>query len=319
VDWAPGIVILTLTWMGILAMPLAIIYRLYDFVADVGFLVVDCDRRNSLEAKLRDIVVAITETFKPDRTIIAAHSLGSVLVTQALVNGSHAWPPSRLHLLTLGSPIKVMANVFGGVICGPRELLISEIFKARVQRWSNCWRDCDLIGRRLNKAAQEPLYEHSLGGGPHANYWTDARLWQTLESFMVDPEDTLARTERQPETSALEGEELRAARRMRVSALPASLGMIVILYLLDKAFLGHASRELHGFVNYVARFLWFTAVLANGIAFWVAISMIRLRLRSREDLGSYRLVRMFLSMSVGVFGICLTLVVLIAFLVILIR
>jgi hypothetical protein len=107
---------------------------------------------------------------------IVAHSLGTVIASQALSSISDSEPlPGQITLITLGSPLNYLYRVFPNV-SSPRELSAAICSKAR---WINLWRRSDGIGRELDV---EPgvLAQYCIGEGGHEDYWGDGAVWKAV-------------------------------------------------------------------------------------------------------------------------------------------
>jgi len=286
--WLPFIVGLLLSWMAILSLPVAIVYRLYDFIADVVFLVADRARRNALEVRLRELFEVTVAAVSPRRALVVAHSLGTILVTQAFASGRQSLSRD-VQLLTLGSPLNLMADVFGTVIDGPARLMSNNVFAANVRRWTNCWRDCDLIGRRLQRRGMNGLEEFSLGPGQHSNYWADAALWRTIDALISSAAVGNSHDRSENELERDDASTLRRARRHRFIAIATSCGMVITDYMLGVA-VKSTSGLLHGFTYYLTCMLWSAAIAATAVGGSATVALARLRLRSHREVGSYRLI-----------------------------
>ena len=82
-----------------------------------------------------------------------------------------------MHLVTLGSPLRMMAWFFPTLVKTPAALCASYDAGGRIVTWVNLWRDRDWIGRELHLPSTSRFAETSLGDGPHEDYWGDARAW----------------------------------------------------------------------------------------------------------------------------------------------
>lgn len=154
---------------------------LFDFVGDVASYVARQGSRLEHEAALARIIEVVSRQAPNARILLVGHSLGSVLVTHALLK-ANIFPTAgkRVILITLGSPLRLMNRIFPKIILSPDEIYRGCTGSASVLFWVNLWRDCDFIGRDLIPAQQEAFAETSLGNGPHWNMWIDERLWSAI-------------------------------------------------------------------------------------------------------------------------------------------
>ena len=158
---------------------------LFDFVGDVASYVARQVSRLEHEAALARIVEVVSRQAPNARILLVGHSLGSVLVTHALLK-ANILPSAnrRVTLITLGSPLKLMNRVFPKLIRSPDEISRGCEGSTSVLFWVNLWRDCDYIGRELAPTQQAVFAETSLGNGPHWNMWSDKRLWSAMVKLL---------------------------------------------------------------------------------------------------------------------------------------
>lgn len=166
--------------------------QLFDFVGDVATYVARQGSRFENEAALARIVENVSRQAPNARILLVGHSLGSVFVTHALHKAS-IWPSAsrRLILITLGSPLKLMSQIFPGSIRSPDEIASNCEGNANILFWANLWRDCDFIGRDLSPTHHAVFAETSLGNGPHWDMWSDERLWLAVV-MLLQVEDRTA-------------------------------------------------------------------------------------------------------------------------------
>ena len=150
-----------------------------DLVGDVAFYVGNQSKRRTLETAMLAIIEFVSQKAPKANLVIIGHSLGTVLVTHTAYG--LAGPPAErnLFLVTLGSPLKLLARIFPGSILAPIQLLDRYRAAGSVVLWANMWRSHDLIGQSL-KTQSERFVESCLGNGFHRNYWRDKRLWSNL-------------------------------------------------------------------------------------------------------------------------------------------
>ena len=147
----------------------------YDIIGDVAAYVADAELRARATDAVANTIARIARLTPRAQILVVGHSLGSVLVTDALL--SSPLPPERAPILiTLGSPLRRLSQFFRSVAT-PHERLRTFREKGLVQRWFHYWRDGDYVGQSLMPRRDDIYSERSLGRGFHANYWTDDRLW----------------------------------------------------------------------------------------------------------------------------------------------
>lgn len=147
----------------------------YDVIGDTAAYVSDAELRAQAMEAAATTIARIASLAPRAQILLVGHSLGSVLITDALL--SSPLPPERMPILiTLGSPLRRLSHFFRSVRT-PLERL--RIFRERglVRSWFHYWRDGDYIGQSLMPRHDDIYSERSLGRGFHANYWTDHRLW----------------------------------------------------------------------------------------------------------------------------------------------
>jgi hypothetical protein len=122
-----------------------------------------------------------------DMVIIAAHSLGSVIVAETLL--SVIMPNARVVLVTLGSPLRRMvARFFGDTWPAPDQLAHQLRQRHAGFVWLNVYRPWDPIGTKLFRQASSYYADAStrqwtrFGLAGHANYWDDPRVAETART-----------------------------------------------------------------------------------------------------------------------------------------
>ena len=130
--------------------------------------------RRALQSALDD---RLTSLHIGDQTLyIAAHSLGSVIIADSLVNSAF-WQPSRkVTLVTFGSPLRRLIWRFLPALyfpCGASAMVSAVSSRVAEFRWANVYRPFDYIGGRLglspygNERCTWQLFR------THTNYWND--------------------------------------------------------------------------------------------------------------------------------------------------
>jgi hypothetical protein len=124
------------------------------------------------------------------RVVLLAHSLGSVIALDSLIN-STAWRTTdSVHLVTLGSPIKrSFIRFFPGYLFPPSIDRAARVAAARLDRfsWINIHRPWDYVGTGLGLERAGVGEDLSTRQGrrvfsSHSNYWGDEVVVATLEA-----------------------------------------------------------------------------------------------------------------------------------------
>jgi hypothetical protein len=143
-----------------------------------------------MDAALRELPVA------PDcigrSVILFAHSLGSVIAMDSLIN-SPSWNRSDdVTLITFGSPLKTaFFRFFPGVMFPESAQLAARVIAARLRgfRWLNCYRKLDYVGKELDLGSEPWLKELRMIKprgllGAHLGYWTDPEFKNDVVEFI---------------------------------------------------------------------------------------------------------------------------------------
>jgi len=187
----------------------------------------------------------VAESAPHASVLVAGHSLGSVPASQAIERLTSTYSGNdRTVLLTMGSPLELMSQVFPE-IPSPDSLLMTYRSAGLLLEWINLWRSKDMVGRALHPVRGESFAEASLGIGGHANYWSDERVWAAIVEIMrALPEGNLSGIGRAWKTLPLSsGEKYQAAemwrglgvvRQLNLFLIPGS-GFYLVRYLLPWA------------------------------------------------------------------------------------
>lgn len=134
--------------------------------------------RTAIQDHLSRIVAAISDR-STTAIWVVAHSLGSVIALDSLVN-SPAWQSSdRVRLVTLGSPIRrFFFRFFPGASFEPRIDAAACTVARRVGEftWLNAYRRFDYVGKSLRLSGYGLDLPTGQNWPAHANYWADARV-----------------------------------------------------------------------------------------------------------------------------------------------
>ncbi|MFQ5914884.1 MAG: hypothetical protein ACE5JS_17085 [Nitrospinota bacterium] len=182
-DWVKGLLAMV-AWM-VVFWGMAFWGSVVDIVGDVARYAAFRVEREILIGNLSEIIRRMGRTLPDRRIIVAGHSLGSVLASQAVARlGENDFSRNQILLVTLGCPLRFMACVFDKDIENPNELAGAMAKKGRVAAWMNFWRDGDFIGRSLGVSQSGFFFEKTLGDGPHWNMWSDLNLWGAIKKFI---------------------------------------------------------------------------------------------------------------------------------------
>ena len=190
---------------------------LLDFVADVVTYVAGRKRRERVLQAVAAMIDRVASGNRGARVVVVGHSLGSVLVSQAVLR---AQSPGGVVLLTLGSPLRLLSRIFPRQIDSPDALLRRYAETGKVAFWANLWRDRDAIGRQLKLPEESGRFaECSVGDGPHWNMWGDVRVWKRVHEMLTAPSasELMEAWKNEPLTEQEERELAVRAHRIRLA------------------------------------------------------------------------------------------------------
>jgi hypothetical protein len=123
-------------------------------------------------------------TVSPDTRIhIVAHSLGSIIAVDSLLNSSYWRKHRRVTLITCGSPLRRLVVRFFPNLYLPADLTsVARLIARRVRefRWVNVYRPLDYIGGRLGLCAGGVDVCTWQFFRSHTGYWTDAKVCELI-------------------------------------------------------------------------------------------------------------------------------------------
>ena len=154
-------------------------------------------RRKRIQRRLEALIDEVIARQKVDRLIFLAHSQGTVILHDYLVNHdnlvrrTHAAEKSlyttrRIDVVTMGSPLKHIYRHYFPDYDRPRKASTGKkALIERVDSWTNMWRVDDPIGQDVELASVDLKIENvGIGPGGHTNYWREdavcAKLWSLI-------------------------------------------------------------------------------------------------------------------------------------------
>lgn len=293
-DWYdPGILIGAFVALGWMLKRAA---TLLDFVGDVACYVGRDRIRDSLQSTVSTMVQAVAAMAPDARVLVIGHSLGSVLVSHALLKLPTSYAGSdRTILVSLGSPLRMMARLFPRHVLTPATLLDRFDETRQVTFWANLWRDGDVIGRSLDLSTRRPTAEISLGAGGHQNYWADGRLWDRISELLQATErrNIPAIRERWRPTPLAPDETWEISRRLKElkgSKWTVTLLVFIVLNLYMRNVFWSPWLWVESTWTLAAlRAGWIVGFAAMIVHFWLVSWSLRPRSNEREWLGLLRL------------------------------
>ncbi len=283
--------------ISLLAWPVTKVLMVFDFVGDVVRYVGNPSHREAAETRLIQLVGELASRHPDARLVVIGHSLGSVLVTHAVLRHEAKHLGERMHLVTMGSPLNTMASFFS-CIRSPQQLADDYRDRGIVVSWMNLWRDADTVGQRLGAAPTDRFSERSLGNGAHSNYWSDARCWTAvikhLSAVHAGSRPGMTVDLNGADLTPAETHELAVTRRQAVEHL-VTLGTVLTLgaFFLVRALLGSGFLEDLSTLRFTATATMTVAssLLFIGCFVVVARSLLPRTATQREQLARFRLTR----------------------------
>jgi hypothetical protein len=271
------------------------IAALQNYADDVLRYLCDREHRLRLLTTIQSVIERVDSLRGGARFVVVGHSLGSVAVTQALVKARIAGSP--ILLVTLGSPLQLMARIFPKILLAPEDVLGSLITRKIVWRWLNAYREADIVGRSLHLHSEAGSVEYSLGDGGHTGYFADANLWRKLMALLAsDWDETLEAIQNGSSLAPLA--EVEQHELTRLQNLWRTSGALLLFsclsgFLLARNFLLiPAGDVLHGWIQ----FLWIVYSIAglcflSSLVAWIAC-LRGPREPARRQLQAFRLWRL---------------------------
>lgn len=168
---------------------------------DIFCYVSDPEYRSHLQEGLRDLLVQSKDRHGNNvHYVVLAHSLGSVIVVDSLINFECWQGARRLTLITMGSPLRRLFGRFFPGAFFPVPLDVTyEAIAERVAgfRWINIYRPWDQIGasfgaRKAGGIVEIPTGQWTKILTAHVDYWSDPLVRDKVVAEMNRPqEDTV--------------------------------------------------------------------------------------------------------------------------------
>lgn len=114
----------------------------------------------------------------PDRVIIVAHSLGTMIAFAAIARPDRQ---DRPIFVSMGSPLGHIYHHYF-----PRSFALDRMLR-KVGPWLNIYRCDDFVGTRVSLSRDVPL-NRSVGPRGHVGYWTDREVWdKVIATLRAEP------------------------------------------------------------------------------------------------------------------------------------
>jgi len=205
-DWAssqPLLGVLLLLWVSYIllitirtfaASTLSPVGFLLKVMLDVFRYVGDPEYRVCLQQVMDTTIEDVRDRRESCSWYVIAHSLGTVIAVDSLVNSS-AWKPAdAVTLITFGSPLKrFFFRFFPNMLFPPSASECSRLIASRVGkfRWINCYRSRDYVGTTMGFGSEEYTLESKASNDKgflqaHLNYWADAEVRRLVMTRLAD-------------------------------------------------------------------------------------------------------------------------------------
>lgn len=141
-------------------------------------------RRQRIRDRLSTVAREIVQPDRPDALVFVAHSQGSVIVLDYLLQPSAECATLlnlRPHIVTFGSPIQHLYQHYFDEY-GKLSVQINNLSE-RLSSWTNLYRVDDYIGRHIE--SQKFIKNELMAPGGHTNYWFEKRLMEIILGAIV--------------------------------------------------------------------------------------------------------------------------------------
>ncbi|WP_439118996.1 hypothetical protein [Marivita sp.] len=138
-------------------------------------------RRALIEARFDRVFWFMLNALEPDRITVISHSQGTVVAARSLqrlmpeLRAFDPTLPSRMHLITMGSPI---SHIYEEYFPENYPLTVAQI--SSDMTWHNLYRTKDYVGQTIGTTGIPPGNDLCVGHGGHSHYFTDQRVWTLL-------------------------------------------------------------------------------------------------------------------------------------------
>ena len=280
--------ILTLTLILFDKFILLPMMRVIDLIDDVSSYVVDEALRNRLLDQVADIINNAAALAPKARIMVVGHSLGSVVVTHSLLRPSFSKRDhAGLVLVTMGSPLRLLASIFPQIVHSPRALMTLYKENKSVRFWANVWHVSDVIGQDLRVGSHAKFAEKSLGAGPHWNYWRDSNFWRTLgflfQMLSEGRVSDLSSAWNSEELSKMEEDELNS----RLVLLPSRINLknyLIGLSWTSFCIYGPFSAFPNEWVRTTAQIFWIAFLICALIMVSIELLIVNVKMTKRKRL-----------------------------------
>jgi Lipase (class 3) len=156
-----------------------------DFVMDLLWWIGRGPHRRKLGAAVLQAIETTEARFPGAHIVVVGHSLGSVVVMDAMRFVNRTRESTEMRIVTMGSPLNYLWRMFPRVAHSP-ERLQQAVLQMGVSDWLHLWRSGDPIGNALDLEA--PGFRQTcVGPGGHQNYWGDSAVWHAVADFLLGP------------------------------------------------------------------------------------------------------------------------------------
>lgn len=148
----------------------------------------DLGVRDSVGARIRDVVHRVTRSRRYDRVTVVAHSFGVTIATEVLSQAPLGGRPASFRLVTLGGALDVTSDRAPWVA----ECIRKCVDRPEIESWHDFYSDTDWLCTATPEPADRPgsitgediihtaSFGDRLAGRTHSRYFTHPRVIETL-------------------------------------------------------------------------------------------------------------------------------------------